>query len=176
MTVLITATRSIFTRESTISSWTVTHRGETRPLVPAVIEDVDRGLAARMGEKIILELKVKGATAIPIGEYPIVVTFSPRFGRPMPQILGVPGYAGIRIHGGVRGRATEQHTEGCPIPGMRVIGPDEIEGTGEATQLVYAVIDEAKSRGEDVRIRIVRDPATWLPFKAANPDIVKEDA
>ncbi len=171
MTVLLTATRSIFTPLSTISPWTITRNGETRPLVPAVLEDVDRGLAARMGEKEILRRKVKGATAIPVGEYPIVVTFSPKFGRPMPAIVGVPGFSGIRIHRGARA----EHTEGCPLPGLRA-GIDEVFDSPAATELVYAVIDEARARGENVRIRIQRDPETWLPFKAANPDIVKEAA
>lgn len=42
--------------------------------------------------------KVKGETAIPSGRYRIQVTPSPRFGRQLPLLLGVPGFDGIRIH------------------------------------------------------------------------------
>jgi len=54
-------------------------------------------------------IKVKGATAIPSGEYRVILSVSNRFGRLMPEVLNVKGFAGIRIHGG------NDHTmsEGC---------------------------------------------------------------
>ena len=44
--------------------------------------------------------KIAGRTAIPDGRYPVVVTYSPRFGRWLPLLLHVPQFEGIRIHAG----------------------------------------------------------------------------
>ena len=38
------------------------------------------------------------AKQIPAGKYRVAVTFSPRFRRPLPLLLNVPGREGIRIH------------------------------------------------------------------------------
>ena len=70
-------------------------------------EDADRKLEAG-GQKI------KGQTAIPRGLYRLTATLSNRFKRLMPLIQGVPGFEGIRIHGG----NTAEDTEGCPLLGM----------------------------------------------------------
>lgn len=56
-------------------------------------EDTDRKME-NGGEK------VYGQTAIPRGTYPLVITFSHRFQKDMPELLGVKGFEGIRIHGG----------------------------------------------------------------------------
>jgi hypothetical protein len=55
--------------------------------------------------------KVYGDTCIPAGVYEIKVTYSPRFKRDMPQILRVPKYTGVRIHGG----NSHKNTLGCPL-------------------------------------------------------------
>ena len=48
---------------------------------------------------------------IPIGTYPISVTFSPRFKRMLPLIGSVPGRSGIRFHRGTR----PEHSKGCVL-------------------------------------------------------------
>lgn len=48
---------------------------------------------------------------IPEGNYPISVTFSPRFQRNLPLIGNVPGRSGIRIHTGTK----PEHSTGCVL-------------------------------------------------------------
>ena len=70
-------------------------------------EDTDRLLEENPGAKI------KGKTAIPRGLYRMMTSMSQRFGRLMPEVKGVPGYSGVRIHSG----NTAADTEGCPLLG-----------------------------------------------------------
>ena len=44
--------------------------------------------------------KIRGKSAIPEGRYPIVITYSPKFKKWLPLLLGVPNFSGIRIHQG----------------------------------------------------------------------------
>lgn len=64
--------------------------------------------------------KVPGETAIPDGSYDWAVTYSPRFRRDLPLLLGVPGFDGIRIHPG----NTHRDTDGCILVGESVIVDD----------------------------------------------------
>lgn len=59
--------------------------------------------------------KIPGATAIPAGTYEIRDTYSPTFGRMMLEVVGVPGFLGIRIHSG----NTADDSAGCLIPGLK---------------------------------------------------------
>jgi len=58
--------------------------------------------------------KIKGQTAIPYGTYEVVITLSPKYRKPMPLLLDVPGFVGIRIHPG----NTDVDTEGCLLTGQ----------------------------------------------------------
>lgn len=80
-----------------------------------VLEDTDRGLRQDMPLAEITAKKVPGQTAIPHGRYHLCFAYSPKFGRDIMTIEGIPGFEGIRIHAG----NTEADTEGCPLLGMR---------------------------------------------------------
>ena len=65
-------------------------------------------------EDMYRDKKIKGVTAIPYGTYEVIINFSNRFQRPMPLLLNVPGFDGIRIHNGNKA----EHTEGCILVGF----------------------------------------------------------
>ena len=94
--------RDIFEADYTLGRLSV----DGRPL-GYTCEDTDRKLEDGLDQKI------KGRTAIPRGRYRIRLSMSNRFGRIMPEIMNVPGFTGIRVHGG----NTHQDTEGCPLLG-----------------------------------------------------------
>ena len=57
--------------------------------------------------------KIYGNTAIPRGYYRMTVSMSRRFGKLMPEIKDVPGFSGVRIHGG----NSAVDSLGCPLLG-----------------------------------------------------------
>lgn len=59
--------------------------------------------------------KVKGQTAIPKGEYKIVMAPSYKFHMNMPYLLGVPQFEGVMIHPG----NTVKDTMGCILVGTK---------------------------------------------------------
>jgi hypothetical protein len=107
-----------------------------------ILEDVDRGLLSTMTAEEIRKVKVYGKTAIPYGRYEINCTYSPRFKRVLPQLLGVKGFSGIRIHRGL----TAEHTEGCLLTGAdytHIVAQGFIlKDSKTAFDLVYKLIGE----------------------------------
>jgi len=57
--------------------------------------------------------KVYGKTCIPNGTYTVVLSYSNRFKRILPELLNVPHFLGIRIHSG----NSSKDTEGCLLLG-----------------------------------------------------------
>lgn len=73
--------------------------------------------------------KVWGETAIPAGTYKMRLTKSARFGIVLPEILDVPNFTGIRIHGGT----TAEDSHGCLL-----VGINEVKGKVLKSQITLA--------------------------------------
>lgn len=93
--------------------------------------------------------KVPGKTAIPAGRYAVKVSWSPRFQRPLPEILDVPGFTGIRIH--IGNRASD--TSGCILVGFQRSNAVVLESTKAFTEL-QARLEAAELADEPITIEI----------------------
>lgn len=97
------------------------------------------------------ELKVYGKTAIPYGTYPVLVTWSNRFKRPMVGIFNVPDFEGIRIHWG----SSELSSAGCVIISYKADNEhDKLINDKQATEDLIKIIEEAQKK-EKIYIQIV---------------------
>ncbi len=94
--------------------------------------------------------KIPGKTAIPEGSYPLVVTKSPRFGKWLPLLVGVPGFEGIRIHAG----NYPADTQGCILVGENKFQGMVVNSRQHLNQLLQR-ISEARERDEAVWITVV---------------------
>lgn len=103
-------------------------------------------------EDVVRPDKVYGKTAIPQGEYEVLITWSPRFQRMLPILVDVPNYQGVRIHPG----NTADDTEGCLLPGTTRLD-DRVGESRKAFEKVFALIEGAIKRGDEVRIRISQE-------------------
>lgn len=120
------------------------------------LEDTDRGLRESMTEDEIAALKVKGATAIPTGTYRIdMQTRSPRFGRVLPRLVSVKGYAGVLIHSG----NTAADTEGCILVGEnRERG--KVLNSRSTLEHLLVFLRAAQAEGEEIKLTITRAGAS----------------
>lgn len=93
--------------------------------------------------------KVPGETAIPTGNYKVVITYSTRFKKELPLLLEVEGFSGIRIHPG----NGPHDTEGCLLVGRRK-DDHGVEESRAAFMDLYLLIEEAIRAGETVTIEV----------------------
>ena len=101
------------------------------------IEDVVRSLPKNCphtpkGRNCECKEKVYGETAIPAGIYKVILSYSNRFKRILPELLNVPHFLGIRIHRG----NTEQDSAGCIILGENKVKGKVINSTPYEIKLV----------------------------------------
>lgn len=120
------------------------------------LEDTDRGLSEEMSEDEIAALKVKGATAIPTGTYRIdMQTRSPRFGRVLPRLVSVKGFAGVLIHSG----NTAADTEGCILVGEnRERG--KVLNSRATLESLLVFLRAAQAEGEEIELTITHAGAS----------------
>lgn len=97
-------------------------------------EDEDRFLEGGVTEK------VYGRTAIPRGKYRLTTSFSNRFQRVLPLVVDVPGFTGIRIHGGNRA----EDSSGCVLVGKVRTS----SGIAQCADMVKRVIDQIDDAAE----------------------------
>ena len=124
------------------------------------VEDEDRDLDSSMNLLDILRLKKPGITAIPKGKYTVVLSVSPKFkkkswakkyGGLVPEIVGVKGYSGVRIHPANKA----EELEGCIAPGENKIKGGVINSVKKYTELFENYIFPCWTRKEPITIEIV---------------------
>ena len=110
------------------------------------------------------ELKIKGHTAIPYGEYEITLdVVSPKFskypfykevcGGKLPRLLNVPAFEGILIHC-ADGPQGHKLVEGCIGIGFNTIKGGLTKGK-ETFKALYKQLEDAKKKGEKIYIEII---------------------
>lgn len=113
------------------------------------LEDTNRDLN-KNGQFDNNEKKVYGETCIPYGKYKVILSYSPKFKRELPEILEVPDFQGIRIH---RGNKISD-TLGCVLCGEKVKNGYLSNSTPYEIKLVE-LFKQAKSRNEESFIEII---------------------
>jgi hypothetical protein len=141
----LTLLRKVRTKNSTIGELLIDNK-----FFCYTLEDMDRQLVDGNIIKWSSRIKKYGATAIPYGRYEVIINFSNRFQQPMPLLLNVPDYLGIRIHAG----NTDKNTEGCLLVGFTK-SVDFIGNSRSAYKSLFPIIREALKTGK-VNIGIER--------------------
>ena len=109
------------------------------------LEDQDRELESG-------GTKVPGKTAIPLGNYSVIIDMSTRFQRLMMHVLDVPQFSGIRIHSG----NTIFDTEGCILVGSDVHDDGTLIASRVALDALQTKVTQALAAGEQVSISVER--------------------
>ena len=118
------------------------------------LEDFDRGLDKSMDLKTVQATKVHSNTAIPLGTYKVSLSVSNRFKRLMPEIQSVPGFAGVRIHGG----NTHLNTEGCILVAKNR-SVDKVSTFGKIRNWIQGTMEAEltkKLKGQIVELEITK--------------------
>lgn len=98
--------------------------------------------------------KISTKTAIPEGEYSVIVNESPKFRKRLPRLERVPGFTGILIHGG----NTAEDTSGCILVGQQVSGNRIVAGTSTpAIQKLLLKLEFAQSENDPITIQITNE-------------------
>lgn len=123
------------------------------------LEDTDRGLNSNFTEAAIKLAKIYGQTAIPTGTYKVILSVSDKFkkkawaakyGGLVPEIVGVKGFSGVRIHPG----NTAEDTLGCVLVGENKKAGAVINSVKCYYELMDKYIFPAWTRKEEITIEI----------------------
>ena len=88
-------------------------------------------------------------SCIPPGRYQVYLTYSPKFGRDLPLVTGVPGRSGIRFH-----RANwPREIQGCIAPGENTVRGAVMNST-KYEEILVRKMKEARLRKEPVFLEI----------------------
>lgn len=96
------------------------------------------------------ESKVYGNTCIPYGTYEVILSYSPKFKRILPEVLKVGQFTGIRFH---RGNYVRD-TEGCILIGEKVENGVLNNSTPFEKRLI-AELQKAINRKESITLEIL---------------------
>lgn len=118
------------------------------------LEDIDRDLRADMPLVAIRTRKIFAQTAIPTGNYEVILNWSDRFQKQMPLLLRVPGWEGVRIHSG----NFPHQTEGCILLGKTKL--DNMVGVSNATFAAFMTEIRRAAKREKIHIEIESQKAT----------------
>lgn len=100
-------------------------------------------------EDVVRDAKIAGETAIPAGVYEVIINQSAHFNRPLPLLLGVTGFTGVRIHTGNR----PEDTEGCILVG-NLPSKDLLAESRVAFNPLFEKMQAAIARGEKITLEI----------------------
>lgn len=106
------------------------------------VEDTDRQLENG-------GIKLYGITAIPRGRYRVIVSLSYRFKKRLPEILDVPQFTGVRIHGA----NDANQLLGCVGLGSERTD-DGVRNCAMVKQHLIEMIDAATDNKEEVWLEI----------------------
>ena len=97
------------------------------------------------------EDKVYGETAIPIGRYKVVLSYSNRFKRILPEILNVEFFKGIRIHEGNH----KDDSSGCILVGeCKDVKEGFIYNSKKTMKKLLKILQDAVNRNEEIYLSI----------------------
>lgn len=95
--------------------------------------------------------KIYGKTAIPEGTYEMVLSYSPRFKKILPEILNVPNFTGIRIHCG----NSSADSSGCILVGTwDGEKEDWVSDSKIAFNKLMSLLEEATNNKEKITITV----------------------
>ena len=97
------------------------------------------------------EDKVYGETAIPVGRYKVVLSYSNRFKKVLPEVLNVEFFKGIRIHEGNH----KDSTAGCILVGeCKDVKEGFIYNSKKTMKKLMAILQTATDKNEEIHLSI----------------------
>ena len=96
------------------------------------------------------DIKIDGETAIPCGQYKVIINMSARFNRLMPLLLNVPNYTGVRIHSG----NTSANTDGCLLVG-KPYKNDFITASKETFAALFKTMNDAIADKQEITLEVI---------------------